>query len=102
MQKQGGVFTPLALSNPGVLTEEGPVRGHNMKGVLMVRRRGVQQMVEYGVVNDLMAVGDEFPLMDGIGDEQDVVYRGTLRIWKVAVSVELEGTANIAHESGMA
>lgn len=59
-------------------------------------------MVEYGIVNDLVAVGNKFPLTNGISHECNVVYRGTLRIWGLAVLVELERTANIPHESYVA
>ena len=37
----GGVLAPLALLKPGIPTEEEPVSGHNVKGVLMVGRSGV-------------------------------------------------------------
>jgi hypothetical protein len=50
---------------------------------------------------DLAAVRDKFPFSHGICHEGDVVDWGTQWIWEIAVAVQLERTAYVAHEGGV-
>ena len=58
-------------------------------------------MAKHGIMNDFATVGDEFPLLDDVGHERNVIDWCALWVWKVTVVVELECSANIAHEGGM-
>ena len=59
----------------------------------------MDQMLEHGIMDDLVSVGDKFPLPNGIHHEEDVVDWSTLLMmagWGGrSVLVKMEGIANL-------
>jgi hypothetical protein len=58
--------------------------------------------MEHGVVYDLPPVRDEFPFAGGVRYKGDVVDVRTGGVLEMAVSMQLEDPAYVAHEGGMA
>lgn len=81
--------------------KEGPVHGNGMERVNTMGGRRMDQMLEHSIVDDLVSVGDKFPLLNGVCHEGDIVDRSTLWIGEVLILVYLEGTGNIAHDDSI-
>ena len=67
--------------------KEGPVHGNGMERVYMVGGRHIEQMLEHSIVDDLVSVGDKFPLFTGVRHEGDIVDRSTFWIGEVLIPV---------------